>query len=97
MMMSDVHGGGILRAPRACAPVRGNFSPPGSKSLTQRYMMLAALADGGARSLVAHGRLSDFRAFIGHVGTAAHGCTLAAGEAMAMGIGIGDEVRHVGF
>ena len=45
-MMSDAHGGGILRAPRACAPVRGNFSPPGSKSLTQRYMMLAALADG---------------------------------------------------
>ncbi len=46
MMMSAAHGGEILRAPRACAPVRGNFSPPGSKSLTQRYMMLAALADG---------------------------------------------------
>ena len=46
MMMSDAHGGGILRAPRICGPVRGNFSPPGSKSLTQRYMMLAALADG---------------------------------------------------
>ena len=45
MMMSDAHGGDILHAPRACAPVRGNFSPPGSKSLTQRYMMLAALAD----------------------------------------------------
>jgi len=59
--------------------------------------IMQALADGGVRSLVAHGGLSDFRAFIGHVGTAAHGCTLAAGEAMAMGIGIGDEVRHVGF
>ena len=46
MMMSDAHGGGILRAPRICGPVCGNFSPPGSKSLTQRYMMLAALADG---------------------------------------------------
>ena len=46
MMMSAAHGGDILRAPRACAPVRGLFSPPGSKSLTQRYMMLAALADG---------------------------------------------------
>ena len=46
MMMSAAHGGDILRAPRACAPVRRNFSPPGSKSLTQRYMMLAALADG---------------------------------------------------
>jgi len=45
-MMSDAHGGGLLRAPRADKPVRGNFSPPGSKSLTQRYMMLAALADG---------------------------------------------------
>ena len=46
MMMSAAHGGDILRAPRAGKPVRGNFSPPGSKSLTQRYMMLAALADG---------------------------------------------------
>ena len=46
MMMSAAHGGDILHAPRVCAPVRGNFSPPGSKSLTQRYMMLAALADG---------------------------------------------------
>lgn len=45
-MMSAAHGGDILRAPRAGKPVRGNFSPPGSKSLTQRYMMLAALADG---------------------------------------------------
>ncbi len=45
-MMSAAQGGDNLRAPRACKPVRGNFSPPGSKSLTQRYMMLAALADG---------------------------------------------------
>jgi len=45
-MMSAAQGGDILRAPRACKPVRGIFSPPGSKSLTQRYMMLAALANG---------------------------------------------------
>ena len=44
--MSAAHGGEILRAPRIWGPVRGNFSPPGSKSLTQRFMMLAALADG---------------------------------------------------
>ena len=44
--MSAAQGGDILRAPRACKPVRGIFSPPGSKSLTQRYMMLAALANG---------------------------------------------------
>ena len=45
-MMSAAQGGDNLRAPRACKPVRGIFSPPGSKSLTQRYMMLATLADG---------------------------------------------------
>ncbi len=45
-MMSAAQGGDNLRAPRACKPVRGNFSPPGSKSLTQRYMMLAALTEG---------------------------------------------------
>ena len=62
-----------------------------------RAAPVAALAGGGVRSLIAHGGLSDFRTFIGHVGAAAHGCTLRETEAAAMGIGIGDEVRHVGF
>ena len=44
--MSAAQGGDILRAPRTEVAVRATFSPPGSKSLTQRYMMLAALADG---------------------------------------------------
>lgn len=33
-------------APRAGAPVRGQVTVPGSKSLTNRYLLLAALADG---------------------------------------------------
>ena len=46
---------------------------------------------GHARALLATGRLADFRAWLGHVGDGA----LPAGEAAAMGLGIGDEVRHV--
>ena len=48
------------------------------------------------RALLASGRLSGFRAWIGH-GEAAGGLTLPAGEAEAMEVGLGDEVRHVGF
>jgi arginine N-succinyltransferase len=62
-----------------------------------RAAPVAAFGAGGERSLVAHGRLSAFQAFIGHVGSAASGCSLPAAEASAMGISIGDEVRHVGF
>lgn len=32
--------------PKASGPVCGDFVPPGSKSLTQRWLLLAALADG---------------------------------------------------
>jgi arginine N-succinyltransferase len=46
---------------------------------------------GFARALVASGRLREFRAWIGHVGDAA----LPAGEAAAMGVAVGEEVRHV--
>ena len=46
---------------------------------------------GFARALIASGQLGDFRAWIGHVGDAA----LPAGEAAAMGVSVGDEVRHV--
>ena len=49
--------------------------------------------DAGVRSLVAAGRLADFRAWIGNVGDG----MLPAGEAAAMGVAVGDEVRHVGF
>lgn len=43
-----MHSGGNapLQVPRAMGPVIGDLHPPGSKSLTQRWLMLAALADG---------------------------------------------------
>ncbi|MBC7504351.1 MAG: arginine N-succinyltransferase, partial [Sandarakinorhabdus sp.] len=60
-----------------------------------RLMTVNAMNDEGdfARSLVAAGRLADFRAWIGHVG----GGVLPAGEAASMGVAVGDEVRYVGF
>ncbi len=36
-------------APRATAPVRATVALPGSKSLTNRYLVLAALASGPSR------------------------------------------------
>jgi arginine N-succinyltransferase len=58
---------------------------------------LCSTGDGFARSLLASGRLAAFRAWIGHVGVEIEGCALPAGEAAAMGVRVGDEVRHVGF
>ena len=49
------------------------------------------------RALLAAGRLRDFRAWIGHGGSSDDGLALPCGEADAMGVGLGDEVRHVGF
>ena len=41
------HGGNApLVVPRATGPVIGDLHPPGSKSLTQRWLLLAALAEG---------------------------------------------------
>jgi arginine N-succinyltransferase len=65
-----------------------------------RAATVARLCDSGtgfARSLVATGRLADFRAWIGHVGAESEGCALPAAEAAVMGVKLGDEVRHVGF
>lgn len=55
--------------------------------------------EGCVRSLVASGELTEFRAWIGHVGADADnaGCVLPAGEAALMRVGLGDEVRHVAF
>ncbi|MCE9618898.1 MAG: 3-phosphoshikimate 1-carboxyvinyltransferase [Planctomycetes bacterium] len=48
-MTASAKGGlEVHSAPRATGPVRGAFLPPGSKSLTQRFMMLAALAEGSS-------------------------------------------------
>ena len=38
--------GGAWRAPRASHPLQARLSLPGSKSLTNRELVLAALADG---------------------------------------------------
>lgn len=39
-------GSAPLVVPRATGPVIGDLQPPGSKSLTQRWLLLAALAEG---------------------------------------------------
>ena len=49
--------GPALECPMATGPVRGDFRPPGSKSLTQRWLLLAALASG--RSTIRHALRSD--------------------------------------
>lgn len=48
------------------------------------------------RALLASGRLRDFRSWIGHA-EAGDAVALPRGEAELMGVGVGDEVRHVGF
>jgi len=62
---------------------------------------VARLCDHGeglTRALLATGRLTDFRAWIGHIGSDEAGAVrVPAGEAAVMGVGRGDEVRHVGF
>lgn len=42
-------GGGLWRAPVAAAPLAATVTVPGSKSLTNRELVLAALADGPSR------------------------------------------------
>ena len=44
--MSRAGGSEPVDAPRARGPVVGELRPPGSKSLTQRWLLLAALAEG---------------------------------------------------
>lgn len=60
---------------------------------------LCPTGHGLERALLAAGRLTDFRAWIGHVGpgTGPGKCVVPAGEAEAMQLQPGDEVRHVGF
>ncbi|MFZ4688179.1 MAG: arginine N-succinyltransferase [Polymorphobacter sp.] len=65
-------------------------------AVAARVVELAAETDERfTRALLAHGRLTDFRSWIGHVAVVAGGIILPAGEAQAMGITPGDEVRHV--
>ena len=67
------------------------------ESVAAPVARLCSTGTGFVRSLVASGQLADFRAWIGHVGAEIEGCALPAAEAAAMGVTIGDEVRHVGF
>ncbi|MFZ4109743.1 MAG: arginine N-succinyltransferase [Polymorphobacter sp.] len=61
-----------------------------------RVTELAAETDERfSRALLARGRLTDFRSWIGHVAAAPGGIILPACEAHAMGITPGDELRHV--
>lgn len=64
-----------------------------------RAVPVTALVEGAhdmPRALLASGRLRDFRAWIGHA-EAGDGIALPHGEAELMNVGLGDEVRHVGF
>lgn len=64
-----------------------------------RALIVETLVEGDhelPRALLATGRLRDFRSWIGHA-EAAETLTLPCGEAAAMDVQLGDEVRHVGF
>jgi arginine N-succinyltransferase len=67
------------------------------ESATRKVERLCPHGQGFTRSLVAAGQLSQFRAWIGHVGPENEGCALPAGEAEAAGVSLGDEIRHVAF
>jgi len=67
--------------------------------VASRAAPVGKLADGSvglSRALLAAGRLGDFRSWIGHA-AGSDGLTIPAGEAELMRVGLGDEVRHVGF
>ena len=65
-------------------------------AVAARVTGLAAETDERfTRTLLAHGRLTDFRSWIGHVAAAPGGIILPESEAHAMGITPGDELRHV--
>jgi arginine N-succinyltransferase len=65
-----------------------------------RVGRVANLVDGPAgleRALLATGQLRNFRSWIGHAGWTGDALTLPRGEAEAVGVTLGMEVRHVGF
>lgn len=68
-------------------------------SRSARISGFAASGHGLPRALVSTGQLTDFRAWIGHVGPGgADGeCIVPASEAAAMQVETGDEIRHVGL
>jgi arginine N-succinyltransferase len=65
-------------------------------AVAARVTELAAETDERfTRALLAHGRLTGFRSWIGHVAVAPGGIIVPTSEALAMGITPGDELRHV--
>ncbi|MGI4876251.1 MAG: arginine N-succinyltransferase [Janthinobacterium lividum] len=58
---------------------------------------LAETGAGLTRSLLASGRLGEFRSWIGHAERAGASLILPRGEAEVMDVKLRDEVRHVGF
>jgi arginine N-succinyltransferase len=63
-----------------------------------RLARIAQLADSGDNftpALLAAGRLTGFRAWLGHVAVDGDTVTLPVREAETMGLAPGDEVRHV--
>ena len=56
---------------------------------------IAAVGDGGTESLVAAGRLGQFRCAFGSIGGAAAGLTLSAACAEALSVAPGDAIHHV--
>jgi len=58
---------------------------------------LVAGSESMDRALLASGQLRAFRSWIGHAAWLGDGLQLPRGEAEAVGVKLGDKVRHVGF
>lgn len=65
------------------------------ESSMARVARLCTSGDDFTPALLAAGRLTEFRAWIGHVAAAGDTVTLPAREAGTLGLSPGDEVRHV--
>ena len=59
-------------------------------------LVVASDDDGGEQALIARGRLSEFRTAYGRIRPCGDGIALNRACAVALGIGEGDEVSHVG-
>lgn len=57
---------------------------------------IVGIADGGAKSLAACGRLSEFRCAYADIAATGDGVAIDAAAAETLGVGIGDEIWHIG-
>ncbi len=67
------------------------------EAVARRIVRLCPHGTGLERALLATGRLTEFRAWLGYAGAEGDGAVLTEGEATAMDLGVGDEVRYVGL